>query len=850
MDIKAEIYSIIENTDKTLVFTSETIARNTLLSYIKDNKGKAVFKDRFISFDHFALSLADTKGLRRVSETERRAFVSSFLKSHGLGYLSYFANSKYKESFASFTRYISRILPYFPDTEKENLSFLDRQMVSDIEKIRPEYQEYLKERGLYEENYLEKDLDRIEENKIVFVYPESFTSSFCPVVIKSGKVQVINMPPNPKPLPLHEYKNAISEIRGVMRKIEKDLKEYSPEEIAITSSSLDTYRPYMEEEAKKRDIPLLFTSSLPLSSYPEGKILSLFMELDRNNWNLETYKRLVSDPSFPFKERETLIQILHFGIDMKLEGGGFSNWISAFNREKDNKKYGDINKAKELFISLHKSINSIVKASKSLDTEFRIRNFRSIFLSEGEWNEKDDRILGSIFEILEGLKELEDKEIYKIFLSILKDTFYVENSDDKGRIKVYSYPASAGLYIKKHYIMGLDDKSTSLLVDDYPFSSSPDKPEALDTGKSFLSLYSNPSFSDSYISGTTEGYEGSRLLPTLFLDSTVKEEIIESDSYEREMSGKGEEIKCTLSQKESHENAKKTVFKEREDLVKIQDITSSERSYSVSEIKSWDNCPYKGYAQSILKLKKMEYQCEMEDHFEKGNILHETIENSLEEKKRLIDIDLETLKKYLLESVENSRKKGKIPDEAVESHMYSSILNSLSSFEKSSGIDVYGKGELVKNEVSFSDHPLSENVFLKGRVDTLLKDEEGKWYILDYKLRGDADWSKDNLDEMSLQVILYYMLLTSPTANSEIKEEDIIVESGGFYSLSDKKFRVVWPQYKKTGFTLSSVLDNANERINKIIEYMKSGEIRIESSEDNCKNCDYKRLCRGRFVAK
>ena len=851
MDTKEEIYSIILNTDKTLVFTSETMARNTLSDFISAHPGRAVFKDRFISWDRFLLSLCDIKNKREVTDTERIAFVSLFIKKHGLDYLSYFVDNKYVESIPSFTRYISHILPYLPNKDSMPL-FIDKSMKEDIEKIRPEYEKYLEERNLYEERYLERDLNRIEKDKIVFVYPESFTSTFASTVVDSGKVDVINIPTPSYHIPLHEYNNSISEIRGIMRMVERDLSTYAPEDIAITSSSLETYRPYLEEEAKKRDIPLLFTSNLPLTSYPEGKLLKLFYSLDKNRWGVDEYKKLVSDPSFPFKDRDLLLTALHIGVDMKLVGGGYKYWMRAFDiADKEySSKYKNIKEAKSLFDSLYKAISLIVKSKKSLDTENRIRDFRNRFLIEGEWDEKNNRILGTALEILEGLKELEDVELYRIFLSILKDTTYVTNNGDENGVKVYAYPASAGLSIKRHYIIGLDDKSTSLKLDDYPFASSTNKPEPLDIGKSILSLYSNPDFSDfTYISGTSEGYDGSRLLPTLFLDNLVREEIIERDSYTDEM--KNGDIKCTKSQSDSYKIAKETVLKEKSDREKVNSLSSSPLTLSVSDVKSWDTCPYKGYIQSILKISKLNYESDIEDNFLKGDILHETIEKSLEEKGSLKKIDVETLQKNLSHAIDESRKIGRIPDDAVESHIYSSIWRKLAGFKESKGIEYYEDKELVANEKSFSGHVLGEKVNLKGRIDTILKDNEGKLYIIDYKLKGDDDWSKDNLDDMSLQVILYYMLVTSDTADKEISiDSDTIVESGGFYSLGNKKFRIVWPTVGTQGFTLDAVIINANDRINEILDHIKNGDITPDPSEDNCKNCDYKRLCRGRFVAK
>ena len=135
----------------------------------------------------------------------------------------------------------------------------------------------------------------------------------------------------------------------------------------------------------------------------------------------------------------------------------------------------------------------------------------------------------------------------------------------------------------------------------------------------------------------------------------------------------------------------------------------------------------------------------------------------------------------------------------------------------------------------------------------MLKDDEGKLYILDYKLSAEGDWSKDNLDDMSLQVILYYFLITSDTAEKSIVIDDknsLVVESGAFYSLNKNKFLVVWPTIGNQGFTFEAVLQNANDRITNILEYIKEGKITPDPNSDNCKNCDYMMLCRGRFVAK
>ncbi|MBS7379374.1 MAG: PD-(D/E)XK nuclease family protein, partial [Sphaerochaetaceae bacterium] len=379
-------------------------------------------------------------------------------------------------------------------------------------------------------------------------------------------------------------------------------------------------------------------------------------------------------PSFPFKDRNLLVAIIRIGVDMKMEGGGYRKWMNAFDTAINNEKiYKNAKKAKDLFSSIYKAVEMIVKAKNSLDAERRIREFRDTFLLEGVWDEKSDRILGSILEILEEMKEMEDSNTFRIFLSILRDTSYVEKTEGIKGVRVYSYPASAGLSVKKHYIMGLDDKSTSMVLDDYPYLLKDGSRETVDLGSALLSLYSNPSFSSfTYISGTTTAYDGSRLLPVPFLSSTIEVTEVERDSYSEE-GEKERKLKPTLSESLSYEVAEHTVMKRRGLKTEVDPLLDSPLEFSVSEIKSWDTCPYKGYAQSILKIRKSEWECEMEDHFEKGNILHETIQKALEEKKSFAAFDEDTLLKHLESALENSMRQNRIPDEGVRLHIKKDI---------------------------------------------------------------------------------------------------------------------------------------------------------------------------------
>lgn len=122
---------------------------------------------------------------------------------------------------------------------------------------------------------------------------------------------------------------------------------------------------------------------------------------------------------------------------------------------------------RELFKEIADKAESIVKSTRSSLTLKHIQEFRDTFFEDGEWNEEDDRVFGSALEILSSMGDEEIPGLFRLFLSLIDETAYVERSDDEKGIRVYAYPASAGLITPVHYIIGLDDRTTRMKIDDY-----------------------------------------------------------------------------------------------------------------------------------------------------------------------------------------------------------------------------------------------------------------------------------------------------------------------------------------------------------------------------------------------
>ena len=196
MNVIDSVFSYFLNTEKKLVFTSETIARNYLMNFVSTNPNNAIFKDRALSWDSFLLSLLDTKEKKAVTKTERKTFSYSFLKNGGLEKLEYFSSPLYKESIMSYANSISAYLPFFPSNDDEIRKHMNQSMLNDIDKLRSEYEKYLIENKLFEKNYLNPDFSLIKKGEYVFVFPETFTSTIAEKIVSLDLVETIKIPQN------------------------------------------------------------------------------------------------------------------------------------------------------------------------------------------------------------------------------------------------------------------------------------------------------------------------------------------------------------------------------------------------------------------------------------------------------------------------------------------------------------------------------------------------------------------------------------------------------------------------------------------------------------------------------
>ena len=322
-----------------------------------------------------------------------------------------------------------------------------------------------------------------------------------------------------------------------------------------------------------------------------------------------------------------------------------------------------------------------------------------------------------------------------------------------------------------------------------------------------------------------------------------------------------------------------------DDETKIFLATFSEREFSVSQLETFAKCPFKYFAERILKLQPIEEPTEEAQPLELGSVLHSILYEfySKVTKKRIL-IGQRGSKEF------NNRKE--ILFEIAEKRIESLNLNSPLAFyekEKILGIDGVKENSILYKflmtetnsgsnfkpsyfESSFGNFSQSEKdlqippleineLKLRGKVDRIDIDEGSKIYnIVDYKLKGKKPTIPELQEGISLQLPVY--LIAGQHIIENIRNEEYIGNNMTIYSL----------EYKDSNFGPSNVnltrkkntpiedIQKLNDRLTavtkqKMNDYhtkIKRGHFHLselENREDKvCKYCDFKSLCRVKEV--
>lgn len=307
------------------------------------------------------------------------------------------------------------------------------------------------------------------------------------------------------------------------------------------------------------------------------------------------------------------------------------------------------------------------------------------------------------------------------------------------------------------------------------------------------------------------------------------------------------------------------------------------RNYSISQLETYAKCPYKYFAERILKLEPLEEPTEEIEALEMGTLLHSILFEFYTElnKKNIIlqnasGKDFDFAYKLIFEIAEEKIEKANFRSPVsffekekvlgINGNKKNSLLFKFITAEKDNTdgfIPKYFEKEFgqfgnVEESSSLTDFNV-RNVNVRGKIDRIDLDEANeKFKVIDYKIGGKMPTAKDLLDGVSLQLPLY-MYAAKKLIDAQLSVESD-PSSAEIYSLkfSDSDFgrkQIKNSESRKRNISEEDYMAANKELINicldsieKYVKLIVNGKFNLTTLKDRenkvCKFCNFKSICR------
>ncbi len=884
------------NKGRTCVFHNEVIARHYAIEYALQY---GVLKSsRAISYDTFKqFFLSKNKNLLEVTDQVREFFIIDFLQNNKLKYL---INNEYPESINRFTSYLVNILKQLKRAVESSIfDTLEEEFKYDVNLLYSCYNEFLRTHNLFEPSYENVSLDNVDKDLLDKEY------SIIAADTKVGCKEFINSLKNPSFIHLinvedldtedESYKNNfkllsfnnIDEVHNTLfREIKKLLEgNILARDIAITLCSFDKDIQDIELGAKKFCVPISKAKGYSLSKYPGGKYLIYLANLYENNFALDDMKSFFLERAFPFEDFSLNRELIRYALDANIDHGSnkyeLDYWLIRLR--KNNKLYSFYKKFKNLVIKINTShtVKDLRVTLLSLENLILKKNKGWIDTrGEESYRYAIDK-LDSINTAMQISGTKSSKQLFKLYIKLLEKENYVEQGKRDG-VKIFEYPLSASLDIPYHFVVDLNSKTCEVV--DKPLSLLPPTVEDLELRQE-EDLTNNVIKDYCFNSGLTyffyseTNYDGAQIAPSAFMENNTIQKHTFNLNYtpyidEIELWGSStDNASLTHFQSKSINKAINNILKfspdgyvnekiEKEVNEAILEKIKKDNSlnFSATSINLFTRCPYAFALKYLFGVQKQEYNVVHYSAKDIGTVIHEVFQifftKVMKEDKQFYSSNKE---KYILwlEEIKNDQLQKyfdseKAPPFSTQVYILDEYKNFAQDFinmeiEK---FNTCRSDEMEQSYVSVEQININDkNHFysLNGKIDRVVNLGDGEFAIVDYKT-GNAPigvtWYKKAYEEKRVDFPDYQF----PCYKKLLEKKGGDVVTACYYSTREGKYFNMWDkgypeELEDIDFTFNLTMHNT---ISKIL----SGDFIATPSQENCKYCDYRQVCRTRYSTK
>jgi ATP-dependent helicase/nuclease subunit B len=298
------------------------------------------------------------------------------------------------------------------------------------------------------------------------------------------------------------------------------------------------------------------------------------------------------------------------------------------------------------------------------------------------------------------------------------------------------------------------------------------------------------------------------------------------------------------------------------------------RQYSISQLETYAKCPYKYFAERILKLEEIEEPTEEVEALEMGSLLHNIFYEFYKRLKvkgiifyKCSDNEFSYAKELLFSIAEKKIDEAnfKSPLSFYEREKILGLNNQkensiLFEFLKQERINTGGFvpeflevsfGRIDKENLPDSVKNLkARGVLIRGKIDRVdLNPDEKTFRVIDYKLGGKRPTKEELQDGISLQLPLYIY-----AAKELIKAQlnkDYEAAGADIYSLKfrkDKFGRLPVKDLSSDKTTTENLINICLESVEKYVELISTGKFHLTQLNDRenkvCRFCSFRSICR------
>lgn len=873
------------------VFPTETAAKFWADEYVRTGDSKVLRLDRVMAWDKFRAMFLPTMQKRPSNAMIRQLFSIGFLaQSRNRDSLEWYRCPSFPESSDMLAKVVARLLPRINELERlktehpESFSRLPKAFQSDLHLIHVAYKEFLEAHDLYEPQFLRPSREHLHgrpnDTRYTIFFPGvcSGWDEFSHMQNFPDWIEPISIDATDRKVSIDWYGNESMELKACFDSIERLLDAgIGWDGLMVTIGNVDRWTPRLVHEASLRGIPLNIVDGRSILSYAPGRFLQLLQDLYTHRFSLEVMKSLLLDPKFPISGKSSLRQLIRKGIESSVTMGSThakdDGWELSLSRStsiEDRTLLQWYRTFKAMVVSVVESstVDQLVKSLFALQHHLFI---------EQTWNDSDADVYAFCIDFLTHMKSsLTDcgldgvPRLYSLFLQFLGQLKYIPKQRQVG-IPVYSYKVSVGICPEHHFLLGCTEEDTRIERERFPLIPEPiwDEDEEDGTTQHFIDHY-RLGGKHVHWTGSQAGYGGvSSLAPSWFMDHDAIRiaTYTPNDSIrleQRVWNGvQSSPWKPTLLQTNWFRYASTTAFvpprfdlADRDPTFGVWDRMRNEEGYlkiSSTSIDAFASCPMQWVAKYLFQLEKGTYGNDPIDNRQVGIVLHRILEKFFRAVKTLSRVyrrDLQVRYAHLLYDVIEAEFNdyAQAPDAPSYTTMqyirtrYTQKLQSILTTEAA----VFDGFESMEFEKKLEHRYPDRSHILHGRIDRISKhvDDNGtiRMAVVDYKKNFTArisDYTRVEDAIPSYQMPLYARLLHD-------EAQDMQVDIAAYYDIEKGTYRVIWDEANRQ--RRDAMVSLLEKRIAEMTEALQGGTFGTTASNEPCKRCDFRQICRRRYA--